>query len=169
MSKFDEEVDIIKEIYNTAWEKNWGFVPFSEKEFDYIAQNMKPIIEPALVLIAYVEDKPAGFSLALPNLNQALIKLNGRLFPFGFFKLLYLNRKVDELRVITLGVKKEFRKLGIDTLFVYETFKTGYRKGYRKAELSWILENNTILHNITNHLYAKRYKTYRIYDYKLNS
>ncbi|MFC1725258.1 N-acetyltransferase [candidate division KSB1 bacterium] len=169
MNKFDEEIAVIKEIYNAAWEKNWGFVPFTEKEFDHLAKNLKQILEPKLVLIAYVEDKPAGFSLALPNLNQALIKLNGRLFPFGFLKLLYLNRKVDELRVITLGVKKEFRKLGIDTVFIHETFKTGYGIGYRKAELSWILETNTMLHNITNHLNVKRYKTYRIYDYKLNS
>ncbi|MCX6828642.1 MAG: N-acetyltransferase, partial [candidate division Zixibacteria bacterium] len=89
MSRFDEEVKLINSIYNQAWARNWGFVPMPEDEFFYMAKDLKQIVDPELALIAYVNDEPAAFSLAVPDINQVLIKLNGRLLPFGIFKLLW--------------------------------------------------------------------------------
>jgi len=167
MKKFSQEVEIIKDIYNSAWEKNWGFVPMTDDEFYHLTKNLKKIVDPELVLIGEIDGRPAGFSLALPDINQAIKKTNGRLFPLGIFKLLWYARKIDGLRVIVMGVKEEFRKIGIDTLFYYETFKTGVKKGYNKAELSWVLENNFLMNKVLENLQAKIYKIYRIYDYAI--
>jgi len=167
MKRFNEEIETIKQLYNSAWEKNWGFVPFTENEINHMADSLKSIVDSHLVLIAEIEGEPIGFSLTLPNINQALRKINGKLFPFGLIKLLYYFRKINEVRVLLMGVKKKYRKIGIDTLFIYETFKIGTGKGYNRGEMSWILENNLVMNNIMINLGAKRYKTYRIFDYNL--
>ncbi len=168
LSQFDKEVAEIKYIYNKSWEKNWGFVPFTDKEFDYLAHDLKQIVDENLVFIAEVEGKPAGFSLAIPDANQALIHINGRLFPFGIFKLLWHKRDINRLRVITMGVIEEYRRSGIDLVFYHKTFVNGIEKGYTSAELSWVLEDNTLMNRAAKDLNAKIYKTYRIYQYELS-
>ncbi|MFQ6617789.1 MAG: N-acetyltransferase [Fidelibacterota bacterium] len=167
LKKFDEEVEVIHDIYNSAWEKNWGFIPMTDDEFYYLAKNLKTIVNPELAFIAEVNGLPAGFSLAIPNVNEALIKINGRLFPSGFIKLLWYFKKIKSLRIITMGVKKEFRFMGIDALFYLETFRAGVRRGYKWAEMSWILEDNLMMIRALEDLNARRYKTYRIYDLPL--
>jgi len=167
MKKYDSEVEIIKDLYNSAWEENWGFVPMTDDEFYHLAKSLKTVIEPDFVLIGEVSGVPAGFSLALPDVNQAIKRTNGRLFPLGLFKLLWYSRKIDFLRVIVMGVKKEFRKIGVDTLFYGQTYQAAIRKGYKAGELSWILENNLLMNKVLENLKAKVYKTYRMYDYKI--
>lgn len=167
MKEFDREVARVKEIYNAAWSKNWGFVPMTDAEFNYIARQFKQIVDPDLTLIAEVGGKPAGFCLALPDINQALIRLNGRLFPWGLVKLLWLTKVkkiITGLRLVTMGVVPEFQKRGIDTIFFIETFRTGVAKGYRWAELSWILEDNTLMNRAAEAFGAELYKKYRIYE-----
>jgi GNAT superfamily N-acetyltransferase len=167
MKDFRGEVGRIKQIYNLAWSKNWGFVPMTDEEFDHLAKNLKQVIDPHLVFIAEVNGKPAGFALALPNVNQALIKLNGRLFPWGILKLLWhtkIKNKIDGARIITMGVVPEFQKRGIDTVFYVESFDVGIKRGYTWAELSWVLEDNVLMNRVLDLLGATLYKKYRLYE-----
>jgi len=168
MKDLENEVRRIEEVYNSAWEDNWGFVPITTEEFDYMAHSMKPVVDPDLVMFAEVNGKPAGFSLSLPDFNQVLKKMNGRLFPFGIFKLLSGKKKIDFLRVVIMGVKPEYQKKGIDSVFYLETIKNGNKNNYRGAEISWVLEDNMPMRMTAEHLGAKIYKTYRIYQKKSN-
>ncbi len=170
MRDFDNEVERINEIYNKAWSKNWGFVPMSREEFRHAARDMKQIVDPHLVYIAEVNGRPVGFSLSLPNINQALIHTNGRLFPTGLIKLLWhtkIKNKIDSVRIITLGVLPEYQKRGIDTLFYVETFRVGPAQGYKWGEMSWILEDNFAMVRASELMGAKLYKKYRIYGMRV--
>jgi len=170
MKEFDREVARIKQVYNSAWSKNWGFVPMTEEEFDHLAKNLKQIVDPHMAFIAEVEGKPAGFSLALPDFNQVLARLNGKLFPFGIFKLLWhtkVKNKIDGVRIITMGVVPEYQRRGIDTVFYVETYNVGVGRGYKWAEMSWILEDNVLMNRMLELLGAKLYKKYRIYEIKI--
>ncbi|HWO58018.1 MAG TPA: N-acetyltransferase [bacterium] len=170
MRRFDEEVDRVKIIYNGAWAPNWGFVPMDEAEFRHLGNELKQIIDPRIVLFAEVDGRPVGFSLALPDINQALIHVHGRLFPFGLFKLLWLTkvRKVcTRIRVLVMGILPEYQKRGIDTVLNYETDVRGRAAGYREAEMSWVLENNDEMNAVAKNLGYQRYKTYRIYEMAL--
>jgi GNAT superfamily N-acetyltransferase len=167
MKDFPGEVARIKQIYNAAWSKNWGFIPMTDDEFNHLAKSLKQVIDPHLVFIAEVAGKPAGFALALPDLNQALIKLNGRLFPLGILKLLWhtkIKNKINGVRIITMGVVHEFQKRGIDTVFYVETFDVGIKRGYTWAEMSWVLEDNVMMNRVLDLLGATLYKKYRLYE-----
>jgi len=164
MRRFDEELKIIKDIYNNSWSKNWGFVPMTEEEIDELAQNLKPIIVPEIVLFAYWGEIPVGFSAALPDYNLVLKHLNGKLGLLGTIKFLYLSRKINTVRIMLLGVKHAFQKKGIEGLLYIETFKRGTKKGYPQGECSWILENNLLMQHGIEAMGGKRYKTYRIYE-----
>ena len=156
-----------KQVYESAWERNWGFVPMTQAEIDHMAKELKKILDPDLVFFAEIEEKVVGFSLALPDINQALKRINGRLLPLGIFKLLYYSRKIDQLRVLLLGVAQGYRRMGIDAALYLETFKEGMRKGYKRGEFSWILEANEAMIRPLERLGARHYKTYRVYDYAL--
>jgi hypothetical protein len=164
LRRLDEELRIIKDIYNHAWSRNWGFVPLTEAEIDDLAKNLKPLVVPDLVLFAYWQDEPVGFSVSLPDYNEVLKRLNGKLGPLGFLKFLYFSRRIDTVRVMLLGVKHAFQKRGVEGLLYYETFKRGIRKGYYAAECSWILEDNLLMQHGIEAMGGKRYKTYRIYE-----
>ncbi|MBS1514524.1 MAG: N-acetyltransferase [Bacteroidetes bacterium] len=164
LKDFDNEVQRVREVYNNAWQDNWGFVPMTEDEFKYIAKTLKAVVDKDFVVFAEVEGKTIGFSLALPDFNQVLKHLNGSLFPFGLFKLLYYKNKIDLLRVIIMGVNKEYHKKGIDAVFYQDVIKAGNRKGYKGAEISWVLEDNLAMKQTAEKLGAHVYKTYRIYD-----
>lgn len=164
MKRFDEDVRRIHRLYSAAWEENWGAVPMTDREFAHLASQLKLVVDPALCLIAEIGGEPVGFSLALPDLNQALIRLRGRLLPVGFLKLLWYRRKIDALRVITMGVVKEHRGKGIDLLLIQETVRRGLSTGYRSAELSWILEGNEAMNRVLRKLGAAVAKTYQLYD-----
>ncbi len=167
LKRFEEEVKLIKQIYNQAWSKNWGFVPMTDEEFDHLANELKRLAVPELILIAEVNGEPAGFSMALPDYNQALKKVNGKLFPWGLFKLLWWAKRIDAIRVLTMGVVHKYQKRGIDLIFYLETFDRGVGKGYKRGELSWILEDNLLMNRALEYLGVKVYKRYRIYETKL--
>lgn len=168
LKDLDNEVRKIESIYNNAWEMNWGFVPMTTEEFDYIAKSLKAIVDTDFVFFAFVNDEPVGFSLSLPDINLVLKNMNGRLFPFGIFKLLAGKRKIDQLRVLIMGVKREYQKKGIDSVFYLETIKEGNRKKLKGAEISWVLEDNLAMRQTAEKLGAYIYKTYRIYSKTLN-
>jgi len=164
LKNFDREIDLFREVYNRAWSNNWGFVPWTEAEFKHVAKSLKQVIDPDLVFVAEIDGRAVGFSLTLPDINQALIHLNGRLFPFGLVKLLWFARKIDRARVVILGVLPEYRRRGIDTVMYAETVKIGPEKGYPFGEMSWILENNKPMIKALKMMGAHPYKTYRLYE-----
>ncbi|MDD3050769.1 MAG: GNAT family N-acetyltransferase [Candidatus Cloacimonetes bacterium] len=163
-NEMKKDLQTVMKLYGEAWKNNWGAVEMSDKEFDSIVEELLPIADRNLVFIAEVDGKPVGFSVALPNYNIVLKKMKGRLFPLGLFKALYYKNKIDAVRVITLGVIKEYQKKGIESVMIYHTFKNGYNSGYNRAEISWILEDNVEMNNLANRLDANLYKKYRIYD-----
>lgn len=167
MRDFNNEILRVIKVYNEAWEHNWGFVPLSEDEFIHIAKDMKMILDPDLALFAEVEGEPAGFALALPDINIVLKKLNGRLLPFGIFRLLWdmkVRKKVKEARVLTAGVVRKYQKRGIDSVFFYDLWHNAMKNGYHTGEMSWILEDNHVMVQAAEALGGKAYKTYRIYQ-----
>lgn len=170
MRDFDNEVQRIREIYNEAWEHNWGFVPMTEDEFNYLAKGLKQIVEPELIFIAEHEGQPVGFLMAVPDFNQALIHLKGKLMPVGLFKLLWhtkISNKIDGIRVITMGVVPEFRKRGLDSILYVDIYNRGIERGYRWAELSWILETNELMRSAIEQMGGDLYKRYRIVEMPL--
>ncbi|HKJ84669.1 MAG TPA: N-acetyltransferase [Spirochaetia bacterium] len=165
LKKFDEEIDLVKLIYNDAWEKNWGFVPWTDAELEHLGRELKPVADPELVMFAYKDGDPAGFSLSLPDLFQALIHVkSGRLFPVGLLKLLYWQRRIDQVRVLAMGIRTKYRGLGIDALFYHRTFRYAETKGQQRGECSWILEDNHTMRAAMEKMGGYVYKTYRLYD-----
>jgi len=142
MDRFAEDLAIVKEIYNRAWEKNWGFVPMTSEEIDAMAKKLKPLLYPPWVLFVELNGTPVAFHLAIPDYNLVLNKLGGSLFPFGWLKFLLLKKKIDRSRTMALGVLPEYRKRGFDAILYYEAMKEGVRIGTRWAEFSWMLEDN---------------------------
>lgn len=168
LKNLDAEVKLIKEIYNDAWSHNWGFVPFTDAEINKLAADLKTIADENLLFIAEKDGQPIAFSLTLPNINEVLAKIpNGRLFPFGIFKLLFGIKKIKTVRVIVLGVKREFQFTGLGSVFYIETIKKAMQQGYTGGEMSWILEDNHPMNRAIAAIGSQCYKTYRIYRYDL--
>lgn len=165
MKHFERELELVRDIYNDAWSKNWGFVPLTPDEFDFIANDFKQIIDPDVVLIGEYQGEAVGFLLALPNYNEVFKRIpNGRLLPFGIFKFLWYKNKIKTLRILTLGIKQKYQPLGLGALFYIEIIRRGLKKGYTTGEMSWILEDNELMNKPARMLGGKVYKTYRIYE-----
>jgi GNAT superfamily N-acetyltransferase len=165
---FKNEVARCFEIYNSAWEKNWGFFPMTREEFEFAAKDMKMILDPRMAFMAEVDGKPAGFMLALPDMNHVFKRIpSGRLFPTGIFKLLIGKHLVKTVRIVTLGVKPEFRGSGIFALFTFEAFERANRFGYLAGEASWVLEDNEAMNKPWKDLGAPLYRRWRIYEKEL--
>jgi len=167
MKRFKEEVDIIKDLYNRAWQYNWGAVKMTDEEFDCLAKDLKPVIVPELVIIAEFKGEPVGFSLSLPDLNTAL-KYNkkGYLIP-GIARLMWHKKKINWVRILVLGVVRERQKTGAASVLFYETAKRCAENGYPDGEASWVLEDNVMMNRAAEFLNADRYKTYRVYEIKI--
>ena len=165
LKRFSEEIDTIKLIYNEAWEKNWGFIPMTDAEMDHMAKKLKPLVVPDMVVMAFIGDEPAGFLMALPDFNQVLRILNGRITPIGALKALRASKRIRNSRTITLGMREKFRKKGIEApLFAYAWGK-GIERGDIYGEMSWVLEDNTLMNEAAVKIFGgTRYKTYRLYD-----
>lgn len=167
MRRFGEEVAAAFQIYNAAWQENWGFVAMTAAEFDYAAHEFKSIIDPALVLVAEKDGRMVGLSLSLPDYNLVLRKMKGRLFPVGFLHFLFGRRSIHHLRVLLLGVVRAYRRSGIDLLLVEKTFKNAMAKGYLSGDLSWILEDNLLMRRALERMGASVSKVHRIFEKKL--
>lgn len=164
MKDFWRDVEIIKSIYNNAWSRNWGFVPMTDSEFEHQAKEMKAIVDPRVIFIAEKNSQPVAFTLALPDFNQALRKINGRLFPFGLPVLMYHARRIRQVRVLALGVAKSMQNWsGLGAALYMESFRRGVEAGYRTCEFSWTLESNNLINRGMELLGAQIYKRYRVY------
>jgi len=165
MKNFDADVENVWNIYNSAWERNWGFIPMSKEEFKLQGKEMKQILKPELVLIGEVEGRVVGFALALPDINQALKPAQGKLIPTGLIKILYYQRLVKSVRVLALGVVEEYRASGLAAGFYATLVRNARKLGYGDCEMSWILEDNVLMNRSLEVMGAKRYKIYRIYEW----
>ncbi|MBV6443021.1 MAG: hypothetical protein DYG98_15445 [Haliscomenobacteraceae bacterium CHB4] len=165
MKNYQGEIEKFLPVYNASWAENTGFVPMTDAEVRQIGKDLKMIIDPDLVYFAEKDGKIIGVALAIPNVNEAQIKLKrGRLFPFGLFKLLLGLKKIKSIRILALGTLKEYRRLGIDVCFYVRIIKAGVGKGIRRAEASWILENNDMMNRALVQIKGEVYRKYRIYE-----
>jgi GNAT superfamily N-acetyltransferase len=158
----------LREIYNQAWEKNWGFVPFTEEEIQFMTKELKPLLVPEFAWIAEIGKKPVGFTLCLPDINVVLRDLNGRLtrfgFPSGLIKLLFYKKRIRKGRLIALGVVEKYRRAGIAEMLVLRVMEETMIKRGITGELSMTLEDNFMINRFLEAIGAERYKTYRIYS-----
>jgi hypothetical protein len=162
---FDREVSLCWDIYNDAWERNWGFVPMSRDEFVHMAKDMKQLLWPELAFLASVDGEPAGFMLAVPDYNVALANnRSGRLFPLGLARLLLGKRTVRTARVMALGVRGAFRSRSILALFTREVMRRGMAMGKTGAEASWLLEDNHLIVKPMRAMGARERMRWRVYD-----
>ena len=164
LRRFDEEVRAIQDVYHSAWERNWGFVPMTDAEFAHLAKSLRPVVEPRLCVIAEVDGQAVGFALTLPDYHQVLKRLNGRLLPFGLFKFLWYKRKIDAARVLTLGVRPGYRHRGLDAMMIVHIWEQAVQLGYTQGECSWILEDNWDMRRGIERVGGQVYKTYRVYE-----
>lgn len=162
--RFRDEMKVFKEIYNAAWEKNWGFIPLTDAEIDYMGERLKQIAVPELTLIAEDGGRPVGFLGLIPDFNVVLRKMGGRLNPLTIAKALYYSRKIPTLRLLLLGIRPEYRNRGVDALLYREGFRGIKKGGYAQLEFSWILEDNIAVQRIVELVGGTLYKKYRIYE-----
>ncbi len=167
IKRFDDELGIVKRLYNGAWEDNWGFVKYTGAEFDALGRELKFIVDPDIIVFLELDGEVVGLSLALPDANQVFKKMKGRLLPFGWIH--YLRRKslVDQARLPIVGVVKEHRNKGFELVLMYETLRRARAKGYMQGEASWILEDNDGINKSIAAAGATLYKTYRLYQKSL--
>lgn len=170
---FDREVEIAKMIYNKSWEKNWGFVPFTDREFDHLADALKQLIDEDLTAIVECDGEPIGFGLCLPDVNQPLLKAYprpGAIELFTMLKLLWhwkVRGKLDWVRMFVMGTLPEFRGTGVDAMMYMHVAQNGLKKGYKWAEISWVLESNLMMNRTAELMGGEIYKTYRMYEKSL--
>ena len=165
MKDFQNEVEKLWGVYGAAWQRNWGFIPMTREEWSLMGKEMKMILKPDLVLIGEVGDRVVGFALALPDVNLALKTANGSLFPTGLLKILYYQRLIKNVRVLALGVVEEYRASGLAAGFYATLVRNARKLGFGDCEMSWILEDNVLMNRSLEVMGAKRYKTYRIYNW----
>ncbi|GAB2793558.1 GNAT family N-acetyltransferase [Rhabdobacter roseus] len=165
MKDFKNEARKIREVYNTAWDKNLGFVPMTDREFDYLAKDLKMILDPNFCLVAEKGDKLVGFALGIPDINQILINIKrGRLLPTGIFKLLLNKKNITRIRVLTLGVIEGYRKLGIEACLYGSIIKNTYGTKITGGECSWMLEDNYLMNHAIEQINGTLYKRYRLFE-----
>lgn len=163
--QFKKDVATIKDIYNSAWEPNWGFVKMTEEEFDFLAEDLRQVADPRFALIAESNGEVAGFALALPDINQCLIHNSKGSLLGAAWQLFTKKRKINWLRIIVLGIVPAFQQKGIDAVLYMELGDRGPKAGIYDAEASWILEDNLMMNRgLTVTMNAQIYKTYRIYE-----
>lgn len=170
MSRYDEEVETLTDILNDAWKDNWGFTPTTEAETRQLAKALKQVIDKRLTWFAEIDGEPAGFLVFLPNVNEAIADLDGKLLPFGWAKLLWRLKikRVKSARIPLMGVKRKFATSQRGRMLPFWMMKAGRDAavglGYNRFEISWVLEDNTPMTRIAEAVGGVKYKTYRVYE-----
>lgn len=167
LSNFDREVELLHSIYDDAWAHNWGHVKMERAEFEYLAEGFRQFLDPKLCFVVEVAGEAVGLSISLPDMNQVVKKMNGGLFPLGWWHFLQRKRTVDRLRVFMLGVKQQYQHLPLGSLLYAKTWENGLEAGYTCAEASLILENNQKMRGPIEKLGGRIYKTYRSFEKEL--
>lgn len=169
MADLEGEIARIKKVYNAAWERNWGFVPMSDAEFEHMAKDMRSVVVPELLLIAEIEREPVAFAMTLPDMNRAFIKVpEGRLtkfgLPIGVVKLAMAQKQIRWARLMALGIKEGYRRRGLDAVLYLDTLRAARKLGYAGGEIGWTLEDNALVNRAIESMGGRHYKTYRMYE-----
>jgi GNAT superfamily N-acetyltransferase len=166
MRKKDMEAEIGRflEVYNAAWEQNWGFTPLTEEEVRHYAKDLKPVLDENWAFIAEKDGEPVAAALTLPDYNQVLIHLNGRLLPFGWAKALWYKRKIDRVRVFALGAKPVWQHTGVAAKLYELHYDAAERLPQKSGETGWTLESNTRINRAMERMGGKIVRTYRVYE-----
>jgi hypothetical protein len=162
-----KDLDTFAEIYNDAWKRNWGFVPYSKEDLDAYAQEMQLVFDPNWFMVAEIEGEPVGVAITIPDVNQVLKHMDGRLLPFGWWRYLNKKRYIDRVRVGFLGVKEEFQHTGVAARFYIEHFDLAAAIGPEQGETGWILETNTAMNRAMEAMHGRIVKRYRVYQHDL--
>jgi GNAT superfamily N-acetyltransferase len=152
------------DVYNEAWGTNWGFVPITQEEVRFQAKNLKPILDPNWAMIAERNGEVVGAALTLPDINQVLANMNGRLLPLGWWRFLTGRRKIDRVRVFALGVKPRYQHLGVAAALYVRHIEVAPRVGQLWGEMGWILEVNEPMNRAMEGMGGKVVKRYRLYE-----
>ena len=164
---YEAELGVLKHFYNEVWENNWGFVKYTEAEFDHLAAELKLIVDPEIIVFLELGGEVAGLALTLPDANQVFKKMNGRLLPFGFVYYLSRKRMIKQARLPILGVVPKHRRKGLELVLIDEVIRRTRAGGYMRGECSWILEDNDEMNKGISAAGATLYKTYRLYQKSL--
>jgi hypothetical protein len=168
MSEFTQEVERLRIIYCAAWERNWGFVPPTDAEFRRIATELKPIFDPRCAICAEVDGQPIACLISVPDINQALKGTSGRLLSMALPRLLLRKRYISQVRLLLLGIDARYRRVGLFPLLILEWHRQLLGTEIKRAEFSWVLEDNRDINQPAEMGGARRYKTYRIYEKRLS-
>jgi len=171
MDRFEDEVQVVREIYNEAWSDNWGHVPMTEAEFDQLVDELGRIVDPNMVFFVEHDGEPVAFSVSLPDVNEALRHVpDGRLFPLGLPKLLLrASYGIQNLRMPLMGVRPEYQGKGIDAMLILATIENAVPNGYVGCETSWILDTNERLLNMIDTIGATQDKEYAMFETSISS
>jgi len=164
MKNFAKELEKVKYVYNKAWAPNWGFIPMSDAQIDAMAKDLKPLVEPSLVLFGEIDNQLIGFALVMLDYNFVFKQMNGRLLPFNFIKLFTMKKKIKWARIITLGLVPEHQKKGLDAVFYWEIVTRAHAIGIDLGEASWILEDNDMMNRGAVMMGGDPYKKYRVWQ-----
>ncbi|MBI5960733.1 MAG: N-acetyltransferase, partial [Chloroflexi bacterium] len=165
-----QEFSLLKDIYNKAWEKNWGFIPFAPRELDQMVHEIGQFFDPRMAFFAEVEGVPRAFLLGLPDMNQALRHAYPRPGKPDWISLLQLlwhwkvRSKIDRVRVMLMGIEDGYRTIGIDAALFIEAYNTGHKLGWQHGDGGWVLETNGPMNRLAQALNGRIYKTYRVYE-----
>lgn len=165
MRNLPDEMRAFSEVYNEAWGANWGFVPATDAEIEFHAKLLKQVLDEDWAYIAEKDGEPIGAALTLPDINQALAKLNGRLLPLGWLRFLLAKRRIDQLRVFALGVKNAYRHSGVAAGLYLKHLETAARPGtIEGGEMGWILETNGPMNRAMEGMGGRVVKKYRVFE-----
>ncbi|MCR4412325.1 MAG: GNAT family N-acetyltransferase, partial [Thermoguttaceae bacterium] len=164
-SRFQEDVEAFLNIYNRSLVDTWGFVPMSDAEVRYLARDLKHLIIPELAVGAEIDGRLVGAVFCLPDYNPRIKEINGRLFPFGFFRLLYRKERIKRIRVISTNVIPEYHRQGVGLVLMHGLVPHALKVGIEEAEFSWVLESNSLSRRSLEKGGAELQKTYRLYDW----
>jgi GNAT superfamily N-acetyltransferase len=163
------DLEVFGEIYNEAWKDNWGFVPYSKEDLDHYARELQFVFDSNWFMVAEKDGEPIAVAITVPDLNQVLKRMNGRLLPFGWWHFLRRNRIMDRVRVGFLGVKPEYQHTGVAAHLYAEHFDTAARRPQHGGDFGWVLETNTAMNRAAEAMGARIVKRYRVYERMLDS
>ena len=167
MRNFISEMSIFREIYNSAWERNWGFMPMTDEEIKHTADDLRRVMVPDLSLIAFCNGEAVGFMMFLPDMNQVLRRLGGRILSLRLISAMWHSRRIREARLLLLGIRPGFRRRGVESVLFTDALKGLRKRGFKRMEFSWILEDNYPVQRIIETMGGRIYKKYRVYEMKL--
>jgi GNAT superfamily N-acetyltransferase len=163
------DLEVFGELYNQAWSKNWGFVPYSKEDLDHYAQELQVVFDRNWFMVAERDGEPVGVAITVPDINQVLKRMKGRILPFGWWHYLRKGRIMDRVRVGFLGVKPEYQHTGVAALLYTEHYETAARRPQSWGETGWILETNDAMNRGMEAMGGRIVKRYRVYERELDA